>query len=163
MPVIRIRYSYSLFIVHLIVSRYRYYSSVVLFVVQLFCFIFIWVLFWLLFKKMKRTILNLNSVQVFRSCNTSVPATVSTPSSRVNKHHTADSTDFVLVKEAKEPITIIEKRDRRNQYSPYINLSRGRDSNASSSNPQCTVQVCQKNYLGGGGAADKCREISLLE
>jgi hypothetical protein len=27
----------------------------------------------------------------------------------------------------KEPITIIDKRDRRNQYSPYINLSRGRD------------------------------------
>ncbi len=48
-------------------------------------------------SKEKRTILNLNSVQVFRSCNTSVPATVSTPSSRVNKHHTADSTDFVLV------------------------------------------------------------------
>jgi hypothetical protein len=52
-----------------------------------------------------------------------------TPSSRVNKHHTADSTNFVLVQEAKEPITIIDKRDRRNQYSPTINLSRGRDIN----------------------------------
>jgi hypothetical protein len=49
----------------------------------------------------------------------------STSSSQVNKHHTADSTDFVLVLEAKEPITIIEKRDRRNQYSPYINLAEG--------------------------------------
>jgi hypothetical protein len=42
-------------------------------------------------KKRKRTILTLNHVQVFRSpCSTS-------SSSRVNKHHTADSTDFVLV------------------------------------------------------------------
>jgi hypothetical protein len=43
-------------------------------------------------SKEKRTILNLNSVQVFRSC-----VTWSTSSSGVNKHHTADSTDFVLV------------------------------------------------------------------
>jgi hypothetical protein len=43
----------------------------------------------------------------------------STSSSPVNKHHTADSTDFVLVQEAKEPITIIDKRDRWNQYTPH--------------------------------------------
>ncbi len=61
-----IRSSYLLFIVHLLVSIIRYYSFSILFVVRLFCSIFIWVLFWLLFKR-KRTILNLNSVQVFRS------------------------------------------------------------------------------------------------
>ncbi len=38
MPVIRNRYSYSLFIVHFIVSHY---SFSILFVVRLFCFIFI--------------------------------------------------------------------------------------------------------------------------
>ncbi len=54
-------------------------------------------------SKEKRTILNLNSVQVFRSCVGIYPfkylltTTCSTPSSRVNKHPTADSTDFVLV------------------------------------------------------------------
>ncbi len=51
-----------------------------------------WALFILLLFKRKRTILNLNSVQVFRSY-----VTCSTSSSRVNKHHTADSTNFVLV------------------------------------------------------------------
>ncbi len=55
-------------------------------------------------RKEKRTILTLNRVQVFRSRVTRkavevpvVPAACSTSSSRVNKHHTADSTDFVLV------------------------------------------------------------------
>ncbi len=132
MPVIR--YSYSLFVVHLFVS---YYS---LLFVQLFyslfdysfCFIFIWVLLIVVQKKKNNSDPELCSgifdpVQV--PAIQQVPVTCSPPSSRVNKHHTADSTNFVLVWEAKEPITIIDKGDRRNQYSPYINLSRVRDTN----------------------------------
>ncbi len=102
-PVIRIRYSYSLFVVHLFcqLSIIRYY----LFIYFVRCSIinfasFSFEFFLLLFKR-KRTILILNHVQVFRSRKQKkyplylLP--VSTSSSRVNKHHTADSTDFVLV------------------------------------------------------------------
>ncbi len=110
------RYSYLLFFSLLVINR-----SFVLFIVRLFAlFNFISARYYRCSKEKEL----FWSWTVFRYFD---PATCSTPSSRVNKHHTADSTDFVLVQEAKEPITIIDKRDRRNQYSPYINLSRGRD------------------------------------
>ncbi len=98
----------SLFVVHLFVIN----RSFILFVVRLFIlfpFSQNLCLFYCCSKE-KRTILILNHVQVFRSCyyfkyplykNKYLFST----SSRVNKHHTADSTDFVLVQEAKEPIT----------------------------------------------------------
>ncbi len=93
---------YSLFIVHLFCSLFDY----------LFCFLFHWFFAYLLSKR-KRAILILNRVQVFRSCKAEEVTCYlfkyplylfkySTSSSRVNKHHTADSTDFVLVLEAKD-------------------------------------------------------------
>ncbi len=50
MPVIRNRYSYTLL---LFIRQYLLLFVSCLFVVQLFCFIFIWVLFWLLSKREK--------------------------------------------------------------------------------------------------------------
>ncbi len=96
--------------------------SFILFIVRLFACFISSVLIIVVQKKR-----NYSDPELFRYFD---PVKKITPSSRVNKHHTADSTNFVLVWEAKEPITIIDKRDRRNQYSPTINLSRGRDINS---------------------------------
>ncbi len=103
---------YLLLIVHLFCSLFDY----------LFCFHFHWFFAYLLFKREKEQFWSWTVFRYFDPATRS--STVkkyrcSTSSSRVNKHHTADSTDFVLVQEAKEHITIIDKRDRRNQYSPY--------------------------------------------
>ncbi len=99
--VTRIRY-------HCLFVSIRYYSSIIV-----RCSTFASFSFEFCFdccSKRKGTILNLTLFRYFDpvkkiTCNTSVPfqvllltTTCSTPSSsRVNKHHTADSTDFVLV------------------------------------------------------------------
>jgi hypothetical protein len=93
-------YSLSLLIIYLFVLIIRYCRSFILLIIWLFICFVVWfyssltLLFYhLLFILLKRksAILILNCVQVFRSRSTS--------SIRVNKRHTADSTDFVLVKE----------------------------------------------------------------
>ncbi len=94
-----------------------YYYSFRLFVIRLFASFSFEFCFDCCLKR-KRAILNLTLFRYFNPVVQEVPvtSTCSTSSSRVNKHHTADSTDFVLVLKAKEPITIIDKGDRRNQY-----------------------------------------------
>jgi hypothetical protein len=96
-PVIR----YSLFICALLFVIDR---SIILFIVRLFILLFSFslIFFYSLFKR-KRAILILNRVQVFRFCYlfkypiVPVQVHLSPSSLGVNKHHTADSTDFVLV------------------------------------------------------------------
>jgi hypothetical protein len=102
--------SYSLFVIYLFVLFYS------LLIVHLFCSLFdhLFCSFssTLCLLVVQKKILILNRVQVFRSCSTpfySLPGTRDTtevplvvpdlPSSsfRVNKHHTADSTNVVLV------------------------------------------------------------------
>ncbi len=114
--------SYCLFI------GIRYYSSVIVccsIILLHFHLSFVLVVVWK--EKEKFWTWPCSGISILQYIKYLLTTTCSTSSSRVNKHHTADSTDFVLVQEAKEPITIIDKRDRRNQYSPYSNLSRGRD------------------------------------
>ncbi len=93
-PVTRNRYSYLLLLLFVLIHQFplftQYYS--------LFDFCFIFVEFYFdCCSKRKRTILNLTLFRYF-DLVTSYPFKCSTSSSsRVNKHHTADSTDFVLV------------------------------------------------------------------
>ncbi len=92
-----------------IVTRIRYYCCLSVFVTirqLLFLFDLLHVSFEFCFDyclKEKKNNSEPDPVQVFRSCITAIhqyllATACSTPSSsRVNKHHTADSTDFVLV------------------------------------------------------------------